>query len=148
MSNILTQNDDGSERSTYFGAGVGRLAKLLAAEVLPTHPDGFTFCPWRLKHLFAAYHDISAHLYIVSLAGFERVISAPPDETEIRAWIVQATGALKRRGHYIGGWRKGPFFLLDVSIAVRRLDRALCFARSQRQQAIYHPATGEEVKVI
>jgi hypothetical protein len=124
-----------------------RIARVLASEVLPANQSGFTFCPRKLGTAYDR-RRISERLYVVSIRSFQREFIELPTEHQVYRWLIDAKSGLKPMGRYIGGWRKGDTLVFDVSIIVRRLDRALAAGRLNQQEYIYHPFSGRDIAVI
>ncbi len=122
------------------------LAEHLSAVIIPAHAAGFTFCP-RTWRLLPNGQEASPELYAVSIRGHGLPFDGIPAEREIWRWLRQAMGLLARPGHFIGGWKQGSLFYLDVTCVVLGEEAALAFARANYQQTIYHFATGKEILV-
>lgn len=123
------------------------VAQVLVSEIIPKNPKGFTFCPRRRRDALAG-RKLNVHIHVVSLDGFQCEFQEVPSEGSLIEWIELARACLDCPGYYIGGWKQGEIFVLDVSVIVCRRDRALSFGKRNCQHSIYHPSTGEEVAVI
>jgi hypothetical protein len=87
--------------------------------------------------------------YAVSRAGYEMRLAELPTAHEIEQYLASHELTLASEGIYVGAWRddaSGAYYL-DLSELIR--DRALAEAsgRAQRQQCIYHLATGSEIRL-
>lgn len=122
-----------------------KLGKYLASKILPEHPDGFSFEPFKWQLLGQCSPDI----YVVSLFGLGEILEHQPAETDFCKWIAENLDALTQFGRHIGYWKESEFNLhyLDISILVSGRRRAEEVARVNRQKAIYCPFEDKAIKV-
>ena len=113
-----------------------RLAGFLAKTLIPTFRDGFTFDPWRW-----AFPTFESDDFVVSLCGFGRRFHHVPSAKEALEWLKASECGLSEPERWIGGWRDGHDYVLDISVRVRGRVNAIRFAKRQQQVAIYHPGS-------
>jgi hypothetical protein len=120
------------------------VAQFLARKVISQNPEGFTFDPinWTLR-------SFRPHVYTVSLFGYGRAFRDLPNEVDLLEWVYSNLEALSRYGNFVGGYqcRESSKYFMDLSIAVIGLKRATELARKNRQDSIYHSATGDVIPV-
>ena len=114
------------------------LAALLAKEIIPNNPSGFTICPRT-----GEAPVFEADVFIVSLDGFERQFSVGPSTTAVLAWLSNAAQWLARDNVYVGGWTdpESRRFCLDISVPVHGRFMAERIGQVNGQSCIYHPAS-------
>lgn len=123
---------------------VGDVATILAQNVIPRNPDGFTFDIWTLDS--PRFHP---DVFIVSLEGRAWIGDRAPSEHVISLWLLANFSSFERPTNYVGGWKErgAGRFHLDVSVPVRGQPAALKVAAAQQQSCIYHPASSREIHV-
>ena len=111
--------------------------------VIRLHPSGFTLCMRTMSLVTAKYDDE----YCVSRDGYEkRLRCMPPDRLDLVDWIVKASERLRFHGEFCGGWPDGlGIYVLDVSVVVRGLARAIEFGLANRQTSICHLRSGSSI---
>ena len=94
------------------------------------------------------FGDVPTTGYMVSpYKGAETAIpiaSFTPDA--IRAFEAKNAELLALPDHYLGGWRDGDTFYLDVSVRTRTLTEAKRIAAGADQLAVYDVAKGESIQ--
>lgn len=123
------------------------VAAVLHRDVLPHNPDGFTFDARTLKCLFTGDEPVDRRLFVVSLKDHCLQCIGLPTLEQLTLWIAARISVLMRPGYYIGGWRKGDMFFLDLSLMVRGYGRAMALGCLNDQETIFHPATGRVIPV-
>lgn len=108
------------------------------------NPEGFTFdlLTMRLKTKFMS------GIYLVGQDGHDQIYKRVPAFSKLVTWLSSNITALKGRGAFIGGWQDSEKrFLLDVVATVTGRYRALIAGRTNNEDAIYCPYTGETIEV-
>ena len=128
-------------------AHVARLARHITDVLIPENPEGFTFDPLTFQALPAFDGKIWQDIHLASIEGHERVFFAIPSFSEVHSWLLENFEWLSIYGNFIGFWRHEDRFYLDVTKAVYGRNRAIAFGSSNRQIAIFHPYTKQEIPV-
>lgn len=121
------------------------LAEHIGEEVCPRNPSGFTFSPWSWGE-----PRFNADDYVVSLANAELCTREMPTSGRIFIWLQRVWRELMLPGRTIGGWLNPAdgHYYLDINRTVRGERAAIILGRRERQQAIYHPTTGQCLPVV
>jgi len=125
---------------------VSQLTHIISNHVIPQNHAGFTFDP-RLNQCLALGPNTNPETYVVSIAGHELKSPGTPTELDLSRWILERLELLCREGNYIGGWPHHGGLCLDISVLIRGKAAAMTFGWANRQEAIYHPASGRSLKV-
>jgi hypothetical protein len=117
-------------------------ARQIVCDVIPGHPDGWTFDPRRCECVeFGPSADSS--LYVVWAAHDELRLEYLPAENSQRDWISSRLELLRRPGHLIGGWPYTGRHFVDVSLLIDGSEKTERLARINQQLAIFHPQKNE-----
>ncbi len=121
-----------------------QLVDFISNGMIPRNPTGFTVDPFTLQA--PTFDDsILPDIYYVSKQGHERVFAAIPSCEEVRNWIADNHEWLCISGNFIGFWEHREQLYLDITNAVHGRKQALSYAKQNRQLAILHPYTQEEI---
>jgi hypothetical protein len=144
ISNRLPVPDGGVIQTTTGWAH--SLAIVIAHQIIPANPDGFTFDP-RRQNCLPLSRNTNPEIYVVSIKGHELRLAHAPTDRELERWIMMRWQLLLHQNHFVGGWLYLTNYFLDVSVLVSGKAAAESFARQQKQLKFYHPASGQSLEI-
>lgn len=124
------------------------LESTIFSRLLRDNPDGFTAMSsdGAADTAYPVDMDMLADdIYVVALRGHELTIhlSEPDAMSTVRSWLILTANESK----FFGGWANDGYLYLDRVEFVKGRSKAIALGRSRNQLAIYHPASGEDVKI-
>ena len=122
------------------------IANQLVNQVIPKSPKGWTFSLSQRRQLNFGLRS-HPELYIVSRFGHERCFDRCPSRSELEEWLVPRWESLRHPNTYIGNWSLDGQLIFDISVSILGYQAAVLFGQLNRQQAIYHPASGRSLSL-